>query len=106
MDKQAVIRFEMKVPVDVKQEGNLFVTSCVLLDVHSQGYTEEEALENIVDALQLFIVSCYERGTLDEVLSDCGFELADDSGLEPEDGRTVTVPLPLVAARHAETHAH
>ena len=35
------------------QEGEWFIAQCVQVDVASQGTTEDEALENLRDALQL-----------------------------------------------------
>jgi predicted RNase H-like HicB family nuclease len=35
------------------QEGEWFIALCVQVDVASQGATEDEALENLRDALQL-----------------------------------------------------
>src|SRR5260370_39377638 len=37
----------------VWREGNWYVSQCLELDVASQGATEEEALENLKEALQL-----------------------------------------------------
>ena len=64
------------VPAEVRQEGAYFVAGCPPLDVFSQGEGEESALVNLAEALQLFVESCSERGTLEEVLEDCGFKLA------------------------------
>ena len=35
------------------QEGEWFIAQCVQVDVASQGSTEDEALENLRDALEL-----------------------------------------------------
>ena len=35
------------------QEGEWFIAQCVQVDVASQGMTEDEALENLRDALEL-----------------------------------------------------
>jgi len=35
------------------QEGEWFIAQCVQVDVASQGVTEDEALENLRDALEL-----------------------------------------------------
>jgi predicted RNase H-like HicB family nuclease len=35
------------------QEGDWFIAQCIEVDVASQGATEEEALENLRDALEL-----------------------------------------------------
>ena len=37
----------------VSQEGEWFIAQCIEVDVASQGATEEEALENLRDALEL-----------------------------------------------------
>lgn len=37
----------------VWREGNWFVSQCLEIDVASQGATEEEALENLKQALEL-----------------------------------------------------
>ncbi len=35
------------------QEGEWFIAQCIEVDVASQGETEEEAMENLRDALEL-----------------------------------------------------
>lgn len=98
------VRVEIKVPALVRQEGEWFISHCPVLDVTSQGKTNEEALSNLVEALQLFVQTCFEMGTLGEVLRDCGFK-PDGGEKEDEDGNMISVPLSLVAHR-AENHAH
>jgi predicted RNase H-like HicB family nuclease len=41
----------------VWQEGQWFVAQCLEVDIASQGATEEEALENLGDALELHFTS-------------------------------------------------
>ena len=101
------IRIEVSVPAEVRQDGSHFVSSCPPFDVYSQGPDEDVALANLVEALHLFIQSCLARGTLGQVLKDCGIEA--DTDPEPvevgsEVGRMVRVPVPLVA--HGEARAH
>jgi len=62
------IAMELKVPARIRKKGKWFISSRPLLDVHSQGHTRGEAEHNLVDALASFLISCYERGTLGEVL--------------------------------------
>jgi predicted RNase H-like HicB family nuclease len=38
----------------VWREGNWYVSQCLEADVASQGETEEEALENLKEALELY----------------------------------------------------
>lgn len=101
--KQA-IRFQLTVPISMKREGAWCIASCDSLDVHSQGHTNQEAEANLREALQLFILSCYERGTLQQVLMDCGFEPNDGDDYDSE-VQTLDVPLPLIA-RHAEARTY
>jgi predicted RNase H-like HicB family nuclease len=99
------LTFSMRVPVAIRNEGKWFYSSCPVFDVHSQGTSEQEALSNLVEALQLFVETCYEQGSLEQVLREQGFAPGgDDAGDYGE--RTVEVPFSLIARRHAENRAH
>jgi len=65
--------FEISLPVRIKKEGKYFISSCPPLDLFSQGDSKAKAKENIREAARLFILDCYERGTLDKVLKESGF---------------------------------
>jgi predicted RNase H-like HicB family nuclease len=94
---------EFKLPAQVKKKGKWFISSCNLLDVHSQGHTREQAERNLKDALATFLLSCYERGTLEIVLREAGFVPA--VGRQPKlksgvrSGKEVIVPLPFSIER-------
>ncbi len=96
------MKFEL--PATLKKKGKWFVSSCPLLDVKSQGETEEKAIENLVEALTLFFVSCFDRGALDEVLKECGFTPAGKPGFShfPKNTFPVDVPIPFLidSSRH------
>lgn len=99
--------FEMNLPFAVKRDGRWFVSCCPPLDVCTQGPTAKKAVANLVDALQLFLLSCYERGTLDQVLKKSGFRprLPRRPGKRKATARaedTVKVPLPFVIERTRE----
>jgi predicted RNase H-like HicB family nuclease len=66
-------QMEFSLPARIRKKGKWFISSCALLDVHSQGRTRQEAQRNLVDALASFLISCYERGALDDVLKEGGF---------------------------------
>ncbi len=51
----------------------MFISYCPELDLYSQGETIKQATENISEATHLFIQSCIQRNTLNEVLTECGF---------------------------------
>ena len=95
----------MSLPAAVKRDGRYFVSWCPVLDVFSQGVTEREALDNLVEALRLFLESCIERGTISQVLKDCGFTVVSDPATRrkmrahgfPEKYEAVRVPIELLA---------
>jgi predicted RNase H-like HicB family nuclease len=55
--------------VHIFKEGGMFVAHVPALDVSSCGATDDEARRNIRDAVQGFLESSADLGTLDEVLS-------------------------------------
>lgn len=73
------VHFRMSLPVDFELEGEAWIASCPLLDVASHGTNREEALAMLGEALGAFLFTCYDIGTLDEVLRDCGFEASTEN---------------------------
>ena len=67
------VTFTIKVPIEIIKRNNVYVACCPILDVNSQGENEANAIENIKDAIQLFLISCFERGVLDKALKERGF---------------------------------
>jgi len=47
------VHFSLHLPVNTLKKSKWFVASCPVLDVYSQGYTEKEAKENLVEVLSL-----------------------------------------------------
>lgn len=90
-----------KLAIQVRKKKELYVSSCPALDVFSQGETEKKAVDNIKEAASLFLASCYERGTLEQVLKECGFKPAPRTAHSKAKGtKEISVPLSLVAASH------
>jgi predicted RNase H-like HicB family nuclease len=73
---KARLVFNIQLPYAVKRNGVSHVAWCPALDVYSQGPSHRKAVANLADALRLFLMSCYERGTLDQVLRESGFRPA------------------------------
>ena len=93
------LQFEMKVPVEIFKDGSVYVSYCPIFDVYSQGDTEEDAKKNLIEALTGFIITCYEMGTLSEVLRNSGFSPSEKLELdEPEDNdlNFIDIPLPFM----------
>jgi len=70
------VTFHLSLPFTIKKREKYYVSCCPILDVWSQGETKEKAIRNLREALQLFLIDCFERSTLDKVLKDCGFTAA------------------------------
>jgi len=88
-------------PVAVAREGVLFVARCPL-GVISQGDSQDAALNNLTEAIQLFIETCFEQGIIEQVMKQKGFSLeggfeSDDASSDYPDG-TLNVPFSLIAA--------
>ena len=71
--EQTEICINFRLPVIIKKRKNWYLSSCPVLDVHSQGKTDAEALANLKEALALFVMTCLKMGTLDKVMKDSGF---------------------------------
>jgi len=99
------VEFEFHLPVAVEKKGKWFISTCPLLDVHSQGTTESKARENLIEALQLFIETCFDQGTLDQVLQEAGFRPMHRKVIRREDMDVVAVPFLISSSpQHATTH--
>ena len=85
--------------VIVKQEDKGYSVICPELNVASQGETFEEAIANIKEAVELYIESAEELGTLDEVLEQMGLTKEDlkKKSLIP---RIVTANVPIEISMH------
>lgn len=95
---------EFKLPARIGKKGKWFFSCCPPLDVYSQGPNAAAAEQNLIDALTSFLMSCYERGTLDSVLRQAGFVPAIKSRVRKSGAGSrgwVTVPLPFVIAGRA-----
>lgn len=68
----------------VKKDGaKRWVAHCPALDVASQGKTREDAKRCLEEAIELWVESCLERGTLEAALREVGFERVHADSLRP-----------------------
>lgn len=58
--------------VQIWKEGDQFIAHAMPLDVASSGPTPEAARQALDEAVQLFIDTAAEHGTLQEVLEEAG----------------------------------
>jgi len=91
------IEFEVKLSVELHDNGDVIVSYCPVLDIASQGITKQEAIENIKEAVVAFVSSCYDRGVLNEVLTERGFKRKSGKIEVPDKPHDyiINVPIPL-----------
>jgi len=105
------VEFKVKLPFKVTKRAKWFVSSCPVLDVHSQGESERAAKDHLIEAVSLFLISCFERGVLEEVLKKCGFVPAHGPHRLPvqtksgEKENYIQVPIPFTIDPGAECRA-
>jgi len=80
--------------VVVKKEDKGYSVICSELDVASQGETFEEAIDNIKEAIELYLESAEELGTMDEVIERLGLT-SEDFKKESIIPRIVTANVPV-----------
>ncbi len=85
-----------------KRQGRWYVASCPALDVTTQGRTLAEAKKNLHEAAELFIVSCLERGTLDQALRELGWKPTEKNGRRlPADAFPMVIPISFGLEKNA-----
>lgn len=97
MAEMAAIKITVQLPIEIKERKKWVVASCPVLDVHSQGDTVKEAKKNLKEALDIFLTSCLERGTLDEVFKNCGISpVVERKGFHIPKENYMNIPLPML----------
>ncbi|MGB9204380.1 MAG: type II toxin-antitoxin system HicB family antitoxin [Terriglobales bacterium] len=88
----------------MKKENGWYVAYCPPLDITTQGRTEDEAKKNLIEASELFVVSCFERGTFEQALRELGWRVVaghhvprhgEHSVLPRDGGFRFPVPIPF-----------
>jgi predicted RNase H-like HicB family nuclease len=64
---------EISFTTQVWKEGRMYVSHAKELDVSSCGRTIKEAKKNLVCAVECFLETAEEMGTLEEILEEAGF---------------------------------
>jgi predicted RNase H-like HicB family nuclease len=102
------VEINLKLPVKLLKRKKWYVASCPILDVASQGNTQEEAKKNLIEALIAFALTAYEMGTLWDILKECGIKpnfrnkKTFDNKKEYE---TVDIPLPFIIDQSKNSNA-
>ncbi len=92
---KAAVQAEFRLFGRIKQRGDWYIAYCPPLDLTTQGKTLEEARQNLIEASQLFIISCLERGTLDQALKELGFVPLRKARAQTLPPGTFQFPVPI-----------
>jgi predicted RNase H-like HicB family nuclease len=106
LDMKVKIQAQFQLFGVLKKEDGWHIAHCPPLDITTQGRTEAEAKKNLIEASELFVVSCFERGTFEQALRELGWHVvagrpvphADKSKhqLRPHSGEfSFPVPVPF-----------
>jgi len=64
---------QIRLRVEIFQEGDQYVAVCPELNVSSFGDSRQEAIRSLQEAVSLFLEECHRMGTLKQVLEEAGF---------------------------------
>jgi predicted RNase H-like HicB family nuclease len=66
------------------REGKQYIAHALPLDVASYGDTPDAARHALQEAVELFIATARDQGTLDEVLEECGYSFDGSNWIAPK----------------------
>ncbi|MBF0466424.1 MAG: hypothetical protein HQK88_14980 [Nitrospirae bacterium] len=97
---------DFNLPFRLKKKSGYVVAACPVFDIVTQGSDEQHAKDNLTEATRLFLLTCIEKGTIDEVFKQCGFEpLRIHKKKTQNDNRYIHVSLPFTAHGQNECNA-
>ncbi len=64
---------EIAFTTEVWKEGKIYISYAKELEVCSCGKTVKEAKQNLIEAVECFLETAEEMGTLDQLLKEAGF---------------------------------
>jgi len=82
--REVVHMHNVSFTVHLFREGEMYVAHVPELDVSSCGETQEKARTNIQDAVRGFLEAAEDKGTLDEILEEAGYERNGNEWRPPE----------------------
>ena len=64
---------QIDITTQIWKEGKVYVSYAKELDVSSFGKTVKEARNNLIEAVECFLETAEEMGTLDQILEEAGY---------------------------------
>ena len=88
---------EIQFTTRIFKEGRTYVAHALELDVSSCGGSKEKALNNLKEAVRLFLEEVEKMDTLEQILQEAGYSKTKQKIASPRfiSVQRVTLPLPL-----------
>lgn len=83
MQKKNSVKVQYSLPVSILKEGKYFIAYTPVLDLSTSGKSYEEVKMRFNEVVQIFIEELIERGTLDKVLTELGWEKINKQWMPP-----------------------
>lgn len=77
------LQYQLSLPVSILCEGDSFVAYSPALDLSTVGETFEQAKARFDEAVQIFFEEISEKGTLNEVLNELGWQKQNKCFIPP-----------------------
>ncbi|OGH47789.1 MAG: hypothetical protein A3A51_03715 [Candidatus Levybacteria bacterium RIFCSPLOWO2_01_FULL_39_10] len=77
------VNSEFGLPVSFLKEGDSFIAYTPALDLSTSGDTFEEAQKNFVEAVNIFFEELVKMGTVDDVLTELGWQKENGKYIPP-----------------------
>lgn len=91
---------EIQFTTRVFKEGRTYVAHAIELDVSSCAGSEDKAIRNLKEAVQLFLEEAKKMGTLEQILEEAGYSKDKQKFAPPKviSEQRMSLPLPLTHA--------
>ena len=91
------VDMQFGLPVTFLKEGDNFISYTPALDLSTFGPTLDKAKKNFVEAVNIFFEEIIEMGTVDDVLTELGWQKKDGKYVPPAvvSNQTETFSFPL-----------
>ncbi len=74
---------EIEYTVQIWQEGDNFIAHAMPLDVMSSGPDPGSARAAVAEAVEVFLMTAKDMGSLEEILCECGYGRDDEAWKSP-----------------------
>lgn len=81
--KRAPTLFKVSLPISILKEGKYYIAYSPALDLSTSGKTFEEVKKRFEEVVGIFFEELSEKGTLDKVLGELGWQKVQKEWIAP-----------------------